>query len=414
MDGFTHRDQGHSRLGMALVTAVSALFYYFFLVEPALAQAPAGTYVPLAPLPGIGGPFDFKTTGALPKFLTGVFTLAIGIAGVLAVVMLVVCGIKMMGTPSASARSEAKECIWNAIFGLLLAIGSWVLLYTINPALVANDVTSAKDSVSSAPAPTAGAPIDEPLTGIPGWYYKYQDKAGNKIWTGNLGNKENCETSLQKAVAAASASGQTPLAVPPDATPQCREVRQSPIGGSEKANRDYLASNNVFVNRNPCPNPAQYSPGCTNIAGLPSATLDMIIALKSSCCSAQPPQCTNGTAVLGGGPCLMVITGGTEMGHAAAGSGSHAPGNSVVDLRKNPTLDKYIRANATKEAASFCTGRGCHNRYLLNGFWFTDEGDHWHACADGASPFYCRNTNKAGGALVCKPPASGTGPQQCT
>ncbi|MEK7118496.1 MAG: pilin, partial [Patescibacteria group bacterium] len=97
----------------------------------------SATYTPLAPLTGLLGP---GTSLNLTQYLEGVVQVTIGIAGILAVIMMVYCGLKLMGTPSASGRSEAKECIANAILGVLLAIGAWILLYTINPLLLSNEL----------------------------------------------------------------------------------------------------------------------------------------------------------------------------------------------------------------------------------------------------------------------------------
>src|SRR5574340_526552 len=81
-----------------------------------------GAYTLLEPLGPLSGPVT------LSGYLQGVFKVTIGVAGVLAVVMIVICAIQMMGSPSVSQKSASKECITNAIFGLLLALGSWIIL----------------------------------------------------------------------------------------------------------------------------------------------------------------------------------------------------------------------------------------------------------------------------------------------
>ncbi|HSE34964.1 MAG TPA: pilin, partial [Candidatus Paceibacterota bacterium] len=77
----------------------------------------------------------------LGDYLEKMFFLLIGVSGVLAVVMLVICGIKLMMSEGAGGREAAKKCIWDAIFGLLIAIGAWLLLNTINPQLVSSTLT---------------------------------------------------------------------------------------------------------------------------------------------------------------------------------------------------------------------------------------------------------------------------------
>ncbi|MBI2674022.1 MAG: hypothetical protein HYX23_01945 [Candidatus Zambryskibacteria bacterium] len=104
-------------------------------------DAPAPTYgatdyTLLAPIPLSGaGSAPTETTTASP-YIRGVFMLTIGIATGLAVIMIIFGGIKYMSTDAFTGKSEAKETIQNAIWGLLLIIAAWLILYTINPKLV--------------------------------------------------------------------------------------------------------------------------------------------------------------------------------------------------------------------------------------------------------------------------------------
>lgn len=90
-------------------------------------------YTMLQPLP-LNNADASKTDAG--SYLEGVFVLAIGIAGVLAVIMIIWGGIQYMSTDAISGKSEAKSTIQQAIWGLLLAIGAWLILNTISPNLV--------------------------------------------------------------------------------------------------------------------------------------------------------------------------------------------------------------------------------------------------------------------------------------
>lgn len=117
---------------------------------PTVALAAPVTYDLLAPVGTL------PATVTLTQYLQGIFQTIVGIVGVLAVIMIVICGIRLMGSGSAGGKSEAKQCIWNAIFGILLAIGSWLLLNTINPLLLKNDATlSVAPAIVSPPVPPA-------------------------------------------------------------------------------------------------------------------------------------------------------------------------------------------------------------------------------------------------------------------
>lgn len=107
-----------------------------FVSTPAWAQT---EYKLLAPLDGYvktteGG----KVTAA--NYISGIFTLIIAVAGGLAVIMIVFGGIQYMSTDAFQGKSEAKNTISNAIWGLLLALSAWLILHTINPDLIKFDL----------------------------------------------------------------------------------------------------------------------------------------------------------------------------------------------------------------------------------------------------------------------------------
>lgn len=116
--------------------------------------------------------------GALGAYLNIMIKLFIGICAVLAVIMIVMGGIQYMTSELISSKEAGKERIRNAIFGLLLALGAWTLLNTINPDLLKTDLTSLADvtvtvdlmpeteNFSSAVQSDGGAPAG-PTTGCP-------------------------------------------------------------------------------------------------------------------------------------------------------------------------------------------------------------------------------------------------------
>jgi cell wall-associated NlpC family hydrolase len=108
--------------------------------------ASTGTnYQLLAPLPdpdNNGAPLEnfVIDDSALGKYLNLLIQLVIGISGVLAVVMIVMGGIEYMGSELISSKEAGKDKIQNALFGLLIALGAWALLNTINGDLLNSDV----------------------------------------------------------------------------------------------------------------------------------------------------------------------------------------------------------------------------------------------------------------------------------
>ena len=104
-------------------------------------------YQLLAPLPNPDNPnqpfssFDPKaTTNPLGTYLNLIIKLIIGISAVLAVVMIVIGGLQYMTSELISSKEEGKERIKDALLGLLIALGAWALLNTINPNLLNTNV----------------------------------------------------------------------------------------------------------------------------------------------------------------------------------------------------------------------------------------------------------------------------------
>lgn len=76
--------------------------------------------------------------GAQPGVLISrLYTFGLGLVGISALLMFIWSGIEYM-VARDKEPTEAKKRIGNAVFGLLLALLSWVLLNTINPELVKN------------------------------------------------------------------------------------------------------------------------------------------------------------------------------------------------------------------------------------------------------------------------------------
>jgi len=324
------------------------------------------TYTLIAPL----GP---SLTGSvtLSQYLQGMLVFIIGIAGVLAVVMIVICGIQLMGS-SVSGKSAAKECIWNAIFGLLIAIAAWAILNTINPLFLASDVVLpgvTTQTTASAPLPGTGStPVaTDPMPTTPGYYFRYLD---------TLGNTKNSSL-FDSSAACVIVQDKQEKSFPGSVVQQCFNVPKVAAPGGEDSTRIALCGKTscvsdkpLSIKKKPCvPYTARYqdvSGGCTNVGGLPGGTVSFLTGLPSAC------------------SCDVAITGGTEAGHA-----SHGASIPVFDLSLTPALLNFIKTNATiKNNPSFCTGGSngtCHRKWLYGGYWFTQEGDHWHVCQDGTT-----------------------------
>jgi len=78
-----------------------------------------------------------NTAAGLTDYIPKIYAYLVSIVSIIAVVMIMVGGLRYLtagGNPSAI--SSAKETITGAIIGLFLTFGSYIILQTINPALV--------------------------------------------------------------------------------------------------------------------------------------------------------------------------------------------------------------------------------------------------------------------------------------
>ena len=105
-------------------------------------------------------------SGGIGDYFNIIFQISIGICGVLAVIMIVIGGIQYMGEESVFGKTEAKSRILNAVLGLLIAIGSYALLNTINPDLLGGKGLSVS-TVTAEIDPPMEANDTPPPSGVP-------------------------------------------------------------------------------------------------------------------------------------------------------------------------------------------------------------------------------------------------------
>lgn len=245
------------------------------IVLPAIRALAANEYTVLAPLPGTTlsdcppGSTDCKTT--LQKYLPGVFNLAIGLSAAFAVLMIVIGGFQYMSTDAIQGKSNGKQRIKNAIYGLVLVIGAWLILYTINPNLLELNLNIEKVATIAGP------------TGV---------TLGGELSAGTGSKREGYSLS------------------------------QDQVNTNTAMVNDLEDNYNITVNNDGQPCTTGGTSGCTNLVGLPDAAYSGVKELEKDC-----------------GDCGIIITGGTEGGHA-----SHGPNLPVLDLSTNNTdLNAFIK-----------------------------------------------------------------------
>lgn len=93
------------------------------------------TYTPQVDIPG--GPEGTVNENSVGQYVQAVYNYGIGIAGILAAVVIMAAGVMWLVAGGNAGRvEEAKEWIKAAVTGLILALVSYTILLTINPDLI--------------------------------------------------------------------------------------------------------------------------------------------------------------------------------------------------------------------------------------------------------------------------------------
>lgn len=96
----------------------------FALVEP----------VYLVGIPGVNANLSFDS------YINALYALSISIAALLAVIKIIIAGVKWMLSDIVTNKQEAKSDIWGATLGLLLVISAVLILGVINPQLTTTGI----------------------------------------------------------------------------------------------------------------------------------------------------------------------------------------------------------------------------------------------------------------------------------
>jgi len=140
------RKEKHKKIIKGVVIVFVSICFFTLLITTVMA---VDDYKLLVGLPGM----TENTAPGLGPYLVNMFKIGIGVAGVLAVVMITIGGVQYMTSEAISGKGEAKIRINRAIFGLVLALSSFLLLNTINTNLTESELT-----LKPVPAPPVTPP----------------------------------------------------------------------------------------------------------------------------------------------------------------------------------------------------------------------------------------------------------------
>lgn len=123
-------------------------------------------YTPLEPIPGLTSNPDLTNPGNLPVIINAIFKVLITVGALLAVLMLTVGGIQYMTSGSAGEKNIGIKRAQAALWGIVLIAAAWLILYTINPALLNFTLNPCPDGVNcTITAATPTTPTVSPACG---------------------------------------------------------------------------------------------------------------------------------------------------------------------------------------------------------------------------------------------------------
>lgn len=94
-----------------------------------------GGYILCTQIPGF--PTTISAQGGIAEYVRAIYRYALGVGGIVVFILIIYGGIMYAlsgGTPGK--QNEARDIIFQAFWGLALLLGSYLILYTVNPELV--------------------------------------------------------------------------------------------------------------------------------------------------------------------------------------------------------------------------------------------------------------------------------------
>jgi hypothetical protein len=337
---------------MSMKKAIILLFITFSAVFlPTPVRAADAAYQLLAPLPYIS---DLNPTGTLKceiegtklpcstanTFIPGFVRLIIALAGLAAVVKIIISGIQYMSTDAFTGKNDAKKGIQDALIGLLLAIGAFLILNTINPDLVSTKL--------KLPVITRNTTLDD--------IKPCENEGGTVV-------DDVCR----------NADGTT---------------SDGKVWASDHDLKQQLRSKGVDVADPSCAYLGALH--CTSVTGLSSTIADKLISFSTDCKKKNSA-------------CAVKITGGTEYWlhgdltpNLTTNKTDHKPQElepadrwGAVDLSSAGTVSDYIRKNLKTTSQDTCI-HGNFERYVSSDSKTVyvyetvndgnSTGNHWHVC----------------------------------
>ncbi len=306
-----------------------AIVVSFFLPLITHAANDPKQYTPLEPIPALQ---NEDGTVTIATYIPSVVKVIIQLAGALAVIMIVVGGVQYVSTDAIGGKSDGKEKIQNAIYGLLLVIGAYIILNTINPGTLQLDlnVDLVEPGATTNIPPTASSTPPSPTSWI--------GRPWPESWPGGAPTPTHANVLLT-------------------------------IRGTDFPVKYVTNRNNT--------NCTTIGQACTSLDGLSSSAIQGLQRLSKA-------------ADLWGGINTITINGGTEYwmhdidetpedrANPNINNSSHRPGGGAIDLDRNSTLDALIKSYPSVSNQTCYAGKPAYQ--IGTAIYTQENAAHWHVC----------------------------------
>lgn len=305
-------------------------------------------YTPLVSLPGINK--AGTTTTTLSTYIPGIFKLSIGVAGVLAVLMIVFGGVEYITAESLGGKKNGQDRINNALIGLVLIIGSYAILSTISPSLLSFDLNVRKVPLPTPEVAGPSCPVDPCAlnTACPA---NSRCVAVKTTTNGVLSCTKNCILNSPSGGTGTPCMGSACYSQYSNGSP-------FPDDSAERALLSGITITSTTGNTTACKKVGES--GCTSMYKIGSAAINGLLYLKGQCAG-----------------CKILITGGSEFwAHTSHGIGM----NRVdIDYTAGDALTSFITKGKVGTPSVSCV-RGQPAWFIGSAEYVLENNNHWHVC----------------------------------
>ncbi len=147
------------------------LLGFILLPSTLLAQTP--TWIPLVGIPGLDGSApDFGT------YINRLYALSISIAALLAVIKIIIAGVKYMLSDIVTQKGDAIAEIRGSIIGLVIVASAVLVLTVINPELTRTNVFSGITPINEVRTGSGGGSgVSPDIESLPGYRFRQNNNA---------------------------------------------------------------------------------------------------------------------------------------------------------------------------------------------------------------------------------------------